>query len=154
MRRIGNSTARRRSQARIRQLPSRIQSYTVTTFGAITTPDTTVQTPLNAIPLYFWVDNATDWTGSSSDYTVDSLVITNTTTGGVDTVGAVTGSGGGTVATLQFIGMGVYNLTNAGGSPAAHNAGGNNTFRFQGTIQQAGYVDVAFDESITIFSNK
>lgn len=154
MRRLANSSSRRRSQARIRQLPSRIVSYTTTTFGAITTPDFTLQTPLNGVPFYFWVDLANDWTGDSSDYTVSNLVITNTTTSGVDNVGAVTGSGGGTIATLRFIGLGTYNLTGAGGSPAGHNGGGNNTFRFTGTVHQAGYEDAAFDETITIFSNK
>jgi len=154
MRRLGTSTVTKRRSKKIRRSVARIQSYTVTTFGAITSPDFTLQSPLNGIIFYFWVDLANDWTGDSTDYTISDLVITNTTTGGVDNVGAVTGSGGGEIATLRYIGLGTYNMTGAGGSPAGHNAGGNNTFRFTGTVQQAGYEAVAFDESVTIFSNK
>ena len=138
MRRLANSSARRRSQARIRQLPSRITEWTVTTVGALTTPETRLSGTLRGTNVSTIIDFANDWSGTIGDYTLKNITWTNETTS--DTA---------TPADTQYnlplgqSGDGYFILLTGQNVQTLVNGATGHTIRIDFTLSRDGYADIA-----------
>lgn len=138
MRRLANSSARRRSQARIRQLPSRITEWTVTTVGVLTTPETVLSGTLRATSVVTIIDFANDWSGTVGDYTLKNITWTNQTTSDTATPADVTYN-----LPLGQSGDGYYILLTGNNLESLVSAALGHTIRIDFTLSRDGYADIA-----------
>lgn len=138
MRRLANSSARRRSQARIRQLPSRITEWTETVVGALTTPASSLSGTLRGTTISTVIDFANDWSGVIGDYTLKNITWTNETTSDTATPADVAYN-----APLGQAGDGYFILRTGNNLEALVNAALGHTIRVDFTLSRDGYVDIA-----------
>ena len=145
MRRLGkgNSTSRRRSQARIRQLPSRIESWTATEVGAITTPALSVSGTGRATVIVLYIDNANDWNGDATSYSLNSADVVNETVAASATVNISFAVDLGTIGALRAISTTNQNwLALVGGSSGE-------TVSITGDLTHTGYESPELAGSVT-----
>ena len=145
MRRLGkgNSTNRRRSQARIHQLHSRIESWASTTVGAITTPAISVSGTSRATVIVLYIDNAADWNGDATTYSLNSADVVNETVAASATVNIAFANDLGTIGALRAISTANQNwLSLVGGSSGE-------TVSITGDLTHTGYESVELTGSVT-----
>ena len=138
MRRLANSSARRRSQARIRQLPSRITEWTETVVGALTTPASSLSGTLRGTTISTVIDFANDWSGVIGDYTLKNITWTNETTSDTATPADTTYN-----LALGQSGDGYFILLTANNVQTLVNGALGHTIRIDFTPARDGYEDIA-----------
>lgn len=138
MRRLANSSARRRSQARIRQLPSRITEWTVTTVGVFTTPESALSGTLRGTTVSTIIDFANDWSGTIGDYTLKNITWTNETTSDTATPADTAYN-----TPLGQSGDGYYILLTGQNVQTLVNGAVGHTIRIDFTLSRDGYADIA-----------
>ena len=111
--------------------------WTVTTLGAITTPQASLFGTLRSTQVTVYIDNANDWTGTLGDYDIESLVINNVTSAATSNQGNLKFNvDGGSVLTLHSISKTGFNLE----SLVSGSSG--DTIRFTFNLALDGYNDV------------
>jgi hypothetical protein len=138
MKRLANSSARRRSQARIRQVSLKVKQWTVTAVGVLTTPESALSGTVRGTTVSTIIDFANDWSGTIGDYTLKNITWTNETTG--DTA---------TPADLAYnfpLGQsldGYFILRTSNNLETLVNGAAGHTIRIDFTLSRNGYVDIA-----------
>jgi hypothetical protein len=138
MKRLANSSARRRSQARIRQVSLKVKQWTVTAVGVLTTPESALSGTVRGTTVSTIIDFANDWSGTIGDYTLKNITWTNETTG--DTA---------TPADLAYnfpLGQsldGYFILRTSNNLETLVNGAAGHTIRIEFTLSRNGYVDIA-----------
>ena len=82
MRRLGKgNSAQRRRSGKLRKLPSRVSEWTVTEVSGTNTPYISLSGAVRATVITLVVDNAADWSGDATDYSLTGATVNNTTDG-------------------------------------------------------------------------
>jgi len=138
MKRLANSSARRRSQARIRQVSLKVKQWTVTAVGVLTTPESALSGTVRGTTVSTIIDFANDWSGTIGDYTLKNITWTNETTGDTATPADVA---------YNFpLGQsldGYFILRTSNNLETLVNGAAGHTIRIDFTLSRNGYVDIA-----------
>ena len=111
--------------------------WTVTTLGAITTPQASLFGTIRSSQLTVYIDDSNDWTGTLSDYDIKNLVIYNVTDDETSNQGNLKFNvDGGSVLTLHSISKTGFNLE----SLVSGSSG--DLVRFTFTLALDGYNDI------------
>ena len=124
-------------------------AWTITTVGSLTTPTASTSGGANAVSVYVYIDNANDWTGDASDYTISNFQVTNDTTGQTSSLSATLADTG-LILTIRTMKLATVNVTSGSGISAAHNGTGNNSFTFSFDITQAGYETASLSKTVSL----
>lgn len=123
--------------------------WTVTVLGGITTPMASASGGSNAVNVYFYMDEANDWTGSLGSYTVSNYQVTNNTTGQTSSLSSNLVDVG-QVITVHGVRVGLHNIASNSGIAAAHNGSGSNSFTFSFDVDQAGYNTASVSTTVSL----
>lgn len=123
--------------------------WTVTVLGGITTPQASTSGGSNAVSVYFYMDQANDWTGSLGSYTVSNYQVTNNTTGQTSSL-TTSLLDLGQIVTVHGIRVGIQSVASNSGLAAAHNGSGSNSFTFSFDVDQAGYNTASVSVTVSL----
>tara|TARA_Y100001938_G_C8094296_1_gene437099 strand:- start:16 stop:453 length:438 start_codon:yes stop_codon:yes gene_type:complete len=144
MRQIGiSNSARRRRSAKIKKLPSRIQSFGNVNVSGVTTPAISLSGSVRATPILLILD-PNDFTGFERDFSITSATVNNQTDG--------TSASGQTfnfTANLGQIGSGHFLSTGNNNFESLVGAGSGDTIVVTGDLTLAGYESTEVTASIT-----
>ena len=114
-----------------------LTDWTVTTLGAITTPQASLFGSLSATQVTVYIDDANDWTGTLNDYDIKNLVIYNVTDDVTSNQGNLKFNvDAGTVLTLHSFSKTGFDLE------SLVSGGSGDTIRFTFNLALDGYNDV------------
>lgn len=123
--------------------------WTITVIGGITTPQASTSGGSNAVSVYFYMDEANDWTGSLGSYTISNYQVTNNTTGQTSSLSSSLIDLG-QIITVHTIRVGLHNVASNSGIAAAHNGSGSNSFTFSFDVDQPGYNTASVSATVSL----
>jgi len=118
-------------------------SWTATTVGAITTPAISVSGTSRATVIVLYIDNAADWNGDATSYSLNLADVVNETVAASATVNIAFANDLGTIGALRAISTTNQNwLSLVGGSSGE-------TVSITGNLTHTGYESVELTGSVT-----
>jgi|TARA_B100000035_G_C20722416_1_gene431793 hypothetical protein len=120
-----------------------LTQWTATTVGPLTSPTLSLSGAQRNTIVTVYIDNANDWTGTLSDYTMTNFTIVNETDSVTHNQGSDTFASNTTLLTLRALQKTGYNLQTLVG------AGSGKTIRFTFDLTLSGYEDVTLTSTIT-----
>ena len=118
-------------------------SWTATTVGGITTPAISVSGTSRATVIVLYIDNAADWNGDATSYSLNSADVVNETVAASATVNIAFANDLGTIGALRAISTTNQNwLSLVGGSSGE-------TVSITGNLTHTGYESVELTGSVT-----
>ena len=144
MRQIGiSNSARRRRSAKIRKLPSRVQSFGVVNVSGTNTPSISLSGAVRATPILLILD-PNDFTGFAVDFSITNATVTNQTDGS-----SASGQTFNFTVNLGQIGGGHFLQTGNNNFQSLVGAGSGETIVVTGDLTLAGYEPTEVTASIT-----
>lgn len=119
------------------QRSSPLTDWTVTTLGGLTAPDANISGTIRSTSLGVFIDEANDWTGTLTDYNIESLVVYNVTDDVTNNQGNLKFNvNGGVLVNLHLIQRTGFDLQ------SLVSAASGDTIRFTFNLTLDGYNDV------------